>query len=117
MSSGPGTDTFRPLWLVTALRALLAGRTSPTPRRVAVTIGDTTLTLTASSQGTTVSMTGHHPADATITADPATLLGLAAGVLTVDQALTAADSFDGDPGAVAALFALPRPGAAQGGHC
>ena len=114
MASGPRTDQFRPHWLRLSLPALLSrphsGRrraeapAAPNEASVAVTVASTTLSVRNRDGCVTVSPSDHGPFDASIRADPEIVLGLAAGILSVAQAIDAADRFEGDPEALATVF-------------
>ncbi|SEA73992.1 MULTISPECIES: helix-turn-helix domain-containing protein [unclassified Mycobacterium] len=103
MISGPaGGDAFRPEWLTLAVPALLDGRVKV---RSAVTIGlvigDQTLQLRATRSGFEVGPRDGHKLDASVTAIPACILGLAAGALSLGdaRALGLVD-VDGDEAAI-----------------
>jgi DNA-binding HxlR family transcriptional regulator len=108
MTRGPGGDRFRADWLVVALRALLAG-TTPARRSstVGIEVDDQLLQVRATRSGTEVSPHDGHDLDAVVRADAAIVLGLAAGVLPLDDTLGLVD-IEGDHAAVQALFNPPR---------
>lgn len=102
MVRGPGNDRFRPEWFVVALPALLGGRkTTGKPSTVGIAVDDRLVQVRATRSGIEVALHDGRDLDAVVCADPATVLGLAAGVLTLDQA---AVEVDGDEAAVRALF-------------
>ncbi|HEY4452755.1 MAG TPA: helix-turn-helix domain-containing protein [Pseudonocardiaceae bacterium] len=104
MSSGPGKDRFRPEWLVLALRALFVGRKAA--RRsstVGIAVEDQLLQVRATRSGTEVSPRESRDLDAVVRADGAIVLGLAAGVLTLDDTRGLVE-IDGDETAVQAVF-------------
>ncbi|MGI5131632.1 winged helix-turn-helix transcriptional regulator [Pseudonocardia sp. CA-107938] len=101
MVRGPEGDAFDPDWLVLALPALFAGRTVARSAAVGVSVdGAAVIQIKATSAGVTAGRHDGSALDAVVHADPATVLGLAAGVLPVDDALRV----DGDRAAVQALF-------------
>ncbi|MFT4189315.1 MAG: helix-turn-helix domain-containing protein [Aeromicrobium sp.] len=88
MVRGPEGDAFRPEWLTLALPALLATR--PLPVRavtIALDLGDTPFRLQAGPDVAVVGPPDGRPADATLRAEAYPLLGLAAGALSLDDAL------------------------------
>lgn len=114
MIPGPQNDEFRPEWLVLALEALGAGGIQPgttielNTRRTAVRL--------ASIDGRLVQV--HEPQrqpDLRVTADAATILGLAAGELTVAEARPTLGLEPDTPAATATLerFFSHAPGGAS----
>lgn len=111
MARGPEGDVFRAEWLVVALRALLAGKTARRPADVGVGVdtGGQLVGLRATSAGIEVDGQGggaRH--DAVVRAEPAVILGLAAGALTFDQADSLV-TIDGDEQAARAAFGQNPP--------
>jgi DNA-binding HxlR family transcriptional regulator len=107
MVRGPDGDSFRPEWLTLAVPALLDTRVKV--RRsatVGLEIGDLPLQLRATRSGFTVGPHDGRDLDAAVRADPAYVLGLAAGALTLDdaRALGLVD-IDGDESIVRTVFA------------
>ena len=113
MTRGPGSDRFRADWLVVALRALLAdraaGRRSST---VGIAVDGCLLQVRLARSGTEVSLHDGGDLDAVVSADAAVVLGLAAGVLTLDGTVGLA-GIEGDEAAVRAVF-NPRRAAGPG---
>ncbi len=107
MISGPaGGDSFRPEWLTLAVPALLDGRVKV---RSAVTIGlvlgDQTLQLHATRSGFSVGPHVGRKLDASVSAGPACILGLAAGALSLDDARALGlVEVDGDEAVVRSVF-------------
>lgn len=107
MISGPASgDSFRPEWLTLAVPALLEGRVKV---RSAVTIGlvvgDQTMQLRATRSGFEVGPLDGRKLDASISAGPAAILGLAAGALTLSDARTLGlIEVDGDEAVVRSVF-------------
>ncbi|MBO0821305.1 MAG: helix-turn-helix transcriptional regulator, partial [Nocardiopsaceae bacterium] len=133
MVRGPEGDIFRPHWIVTALRALLAGKTAPRPAAVGIEIDGRLVGLRATPGGIEVAdwepeadsraseadgreetglraSAGRAPNgdryDAVVRAEPAIILGLAAGALTLDQAADLVE-IDGDERAARAALGQP----------
>lgn len=87
MMRGPGSDAFRPEWLLVALPALLHGKsTNGAPVTVGVDVDDQLFQLRVTGAGTEVSRHDGRELDAILRAEPSIILGLAAGALTLDQA-------------------------------
>ncbi|MGP3918974.1 winged helix-turn-helix transcriptional regulator [Nonomuraea sp. 10N515B] len=113
MTRGPGGDHFRAEWLVVALPALLrdksAARRSST---VGIAVDGQLLQVQATPSGMEVSLPDGRDLDAVVRADASIVLGLAAGVLTLDDTLGLVD-IEGDEAAVRAVF-NPRGANAEG---
>ena len=102
MVRGPGTDRFRPEWFVVALPALLGGRkTAGRPVTVGIAADDGLVQVRATRSGVEVGLHDGRDLDAVVRAEPAIVLGLAAGVLTLDQTGV---EIEGDEATVRALF-------------
>jgi DNA-binding HxlR family transcriptional regulator len=109
MVRGPGADHFRPEWLVVPLRALLAGRAAPHRSwTVGVAVDDQLFQVRTTRSGIEVSSHDGGDLDAVVRADAAIVLGLAAGVLTLDDTVGLVD-VDGDEAAVRAIFTPHAP--------
>jgi DNA-binding HxlR family transcriptional regulator len=105
MVSGPrADDAFEPRWLAVALPALLRGRTADPPAELGIDVSGHLMTLRIDAGGARVTVQPDRRPDTILRAAPEVILGLAAGALTIDQALSAA-SVHGDPGVLAT--ALP----------
>jgi DNA-binding HxlR family transcriptional regulator len=104
MVRGPEGDTFRDEWLVLALQALFAGKSSTRPATVGIETDEELIGLRVTPTGVEVGRAeSREQFDATVRADPAVILGLAAGELTLDQ--VAADIIvDGEEQAVRTAF-------------
>jgi DNA-binding HxlR family transcriptional regulator len=104
MVRGPEGDTFRDQWLVLALRALFAGRTGGGSATVAVELDEERIGLRVSPDGVEVERWPDlQPCDAVVRAEPALILGLAVGALTLDQ-VAAAGAIEGDEAALRTAF-------------
>jgi DNA-binding HxlR family transcriptional regulator len=103
MVSGKGGDVFHPRWLPVALEALLRGRTATPPVELGIEIPDAFMTLRIGEDGPHVTVQPDRRPDTILTAEPEAVLGLAAGVITVDQVLSHA-SVDGDPRALTTVL-------------
>ncbi|MGP0109740.1 MAG: winged helix-turn-helix transcriptional regulator [Acidimicrobiales bacterium] len=89
MALGQGDDAFQAEWLVLALRALLRDRTSKRPICVHFAVAGALIGLRIDQDGTRVEPRPTDQADAVLDASPTVILGLAAGALTVEQAVAA----------------------------
>lgn len=111
MVRGPADDAFRPEWLALAVPALLDKRVKiRRAATVGLDIGDQPLQLRATRAGFEVSPQAGPPngrqLDATVRADPAYVLGLAAGALTLtDARALGVVEIDGDESVVRTVFA------------
>ena len=104
MISGQGSDAFSPRWLAVALPALLHARTARRPAEVGIDLPGLFVTLRIDKDGAHVTADPDQRPATVLTAAPEIVLGLAAGALTLDQALALA-SVQGDPGVLNAVFA------------
>lgn len=87
IATGPSNDHFRIEWLALALPALLrARRTSRRSIAVGLAIGDTMLQVEASPSGVIVGPHDGRDLEAVLRTDALTTLGLAAGVIPLDDA-------------------------------
>lgn len=104
MVSGPQDDTFQAHWLVVALDSLLRGRRASQPMTVGVSVDDTIVAVHVDSAGTRVGLPDgdNHPGTV-LRGDAAVVLGLASGMLTVEEAVAAGDLL-GHEADLAAVF-------------
>ncbi|MGE0220980.1 winged helix-turn-helix transcriptional regulator [Mycolicibacterium sp.] len=109
MIRGLEGDEFRPDGLLVALPALFAGRI-PADQAVAVgvTVDGVTVQLQATDAGVGVGWPDGRELDAVLTAEAPFVLGLAAGVLSLDD-LAALIDIEGDESALRTFFEAPRP--------
>lgn len=107
MVRGPDGDSFRPEWLALAVPALLDARVKVrASATVGLAIGDPPLQLRATRSGFEVGPQDGRDLDATIRANPACVLGLAAGALTLgDARALGLVEIDGDESVVRTVFA------------
>lgn len=104
MTRGPGGDRFRAEWLVLALSALLAGKEAAhRSSTVGIAVDGQLLQMRATRSGIEVSPHDGRDLDAVVRADASIILGLAAGVLTLNDTLGLID-IEGDEAAVRAVF-------------
>jgi DNA-binding HxlR family transcriptional regulator len=104
MVSGPrGDDAFEPRWLAVALPALLSGRTAEPPAELGIEVSGLLMSLRIDEGGPRVTVQPDRRPDTILNAAPEVVLGLAAGALTIDQALSAA-SVHGDRSVLTAVL-------------
>jgi DNA-binding HxlR family transcriptional regulator len=113
MTRGPGGDHFRAEWLLVALPALLADKKAARrPSTVGIAADGQVLQVRTTRSGIDVSLHDGRDLDAVMRADASIVLGLAAGVLVLDDARSLVD-IEGDEAAVRAIF-TPRRANAEG---
>lgn len=107
MVRGPDGDSFRPEWLTLAVPALLDARVKVrASATVGLEIGGPPFQLRATRSGFEVGPHDGRDLDATVRADPACVLGLAAGALTLSDARALGlVEIDGDESVVHTVFA------------
>jgi hypothetical protein len=116
MTRGPGGDHFRADWLVLPLSALLAGKaTARRSSTVGIAVDDHLLQVRTTRSGIEVSPHDGRDLDAVVHADASIVLGLAAGVLGLDDARGLVD-IEGDEAAVRAVFNPRRTDAEGAAH-
>ena len=103
MVSGPNGDTFQPHWLVVAIESLLEGKRSTVSATVGVEVDGTTLTVRVDDTGAHVSVDDGAPPATVLRAEGQLVLGLASGMLTVEQVVAIGD-LRGDQRDLAAVF-------------
>ncbi|HEY2833212.1 MAG TPA: helix-turn-helix domain-containing protein [Sporichthyaceae bacterium] len=114
MTRGPGGDHFRAEWLVLPLSVLLTGKAAA--RRsstVGIAVDGVLVQVRMTRSGTEVSPHDGRDLDAVVRADAPIVLGLAAGVLGLDDTRGLVE-IEGDEAAVRAVFNPPprrAPGA------
>ena len=106
MISGPGHDSFSPRWLAVALPALLHQQTAPRPVEIGLDLPGLFVTLRVDPDGPRVTADPDQRPATILEAPPQIILGLAAGALTLEQALPLA-KLTGDPDALSAVFERP----------
>ena len=108
MIRGPESDEFRPQWLLVALPALFDGR-APTNKSVTVgiVVDGGMVQLRATESGIDVGKPDGGKLDAVLTADATLVLGLAAGVLSLNDVAALVDIV-GEESAIRTLFEAPQ---------
>jgi DNA-binding HxlR family transcriptional regulator len=107
MIRGPEGDEFRAEWFVLALPALFVGRV-PTDRSatVGVAVDGGVVQLRATPSGIDVSVPSEGEFDAVLRTEAPIVLGLAAGLLKLDD-VAALIKIEGDEAALRAVFDAP----------
>ncbi|MEV6324213.1 helix-turn-helix domain-containing protein [Nocardia sp. NPDC051787] len=107
MVRGPDGDSFRPEWLTLAVPALLDTRVEVRPSAtVGLEIGGPPFQLRATRSGFEVGPHDGRDLDATVRADPAYILGLAAGAFALSDARALGlVEIEGDESVVRTVFA------------
>lgn len=95
MVTGPGGDAFEPRWLAVALKALLHGRTAKPPAELGIEVPGLFMTLRLGQDGPHVTIEPDRRPATILRAEPEVVLGLAAGVIPLEEAQSQA-SVDGD---------------------
>lgn len=108
MISGPGEDSFRTHWLVVALESLLDGKRADPPIAVGVEVDDAVLTVRVDATGAHAAFDTEVRPETVLRADPMVVLGLASGMLAVEQAV-AIGELRGDVRDLAAVFGRDGP--------
>lgn len=104
MVRGPEGDRFRAEWLLLALPALLSHRTPPDRTAlIGVAVDGEMVHIHAAPAGITVGPPDDQRPDAVVRAEAQLILGLAAGMLTMDSAADLL-RIEGDIGAVRTVF-------------
>lgn len=105
MIAGRGGDAFQPRWLAVALPALLSGRTAQPAAEVGIEVPGMLIALRLDATGPHVMLQPDQRPETILAAEPEVVLGLAAGALTLDQALAVA-SVEGDRSVLTTVFAV-----------
>ena len=111
MITGRGDDSFQPRWLATALPALLRDVTADPTVELGIQVGDFLMTLRIDQTGPSVVIQPEQHPETILMAPPEAVLGLAAGALTTDQALTIGE-MQGDREVLLTVFPSRRSNAA-----
>lgn len=114
MVRGPESDPFLPEWLAIALPALLTSTSThggPSPT-VGIAIDEQLFQLRTTEEGLDVARHDGRPLAAVLRADAMVILGMAAGVLGLDDVREACE-IEGDEGAIRAIFPASRSSNAE----
>jgi DNA-binding HxlR family transcriptional regulator len=89
LATGRGDDSFQPRWLVLALPGLLRGATADPALEFGFEVEGVVIVLQIDEDGPRAVLEPDRRPDTILTAAPDVVVGLAAGALTVDQAVSA----------------------------
>lgn len=104
MVTGPGTDQFRNEWLVVAVLGLMRDRQWTAGARVAFTVDDQVVGISAGMDGARVELDPDDAYETMVHCEAAVVLGLASGMLSVDDAIAASTQHQGGRTDLEALF-------------
>ena len=108
LATGRGEDAFQPRWLVLALPALLRGATFPEPVELGVETDGFLLVLRVDADGVRARGAAEEERPGTVfSAEPDTVIALAAGAMTAEEALRTG-GLHGDAGVLRAVFGAAR---------
>lgn len=109
MVRGPEGDSFQPDWLLIALPALFAGRVpAKWPATIGIAVDSGLIQARTHQAGIDVTSHDGRELDAIITADAQTVLGLAVGMLNLDQ-VRGMVAIDGDEATVRDVLTAGAP--------
>lgn len=103
LATGRGDDAFQPRWLTLALPALLRGATSPAPVVLGIETDGFAMVLRIDDEGPSASVRPDDMPETLLIAPPDVVVGLAAGAISIEQAV-AAGELRGDPSVLRAVF-------------
>lgn len=89
LETGRGEDSFEPRWLTLALPALLRGATSPTPVELGIEVDGVGIVLRIDEAGPSACVRPDDMPETLLVASPEVVVGLAAGEVSVDEAVAA----------------------------
>lgn len=107
LATGRGNDSFQPRWLVLALPALLRGATATPVLEIGLEVEGLLIVLRLADDGPSADIHPDRRPETVLTAPPETVVGLVAGVLTVEEALAAGD-LQGDADVLHKAFPAER---------
>jgi DNA-binding HxlR family transcriptional regulator len=103
MKAGRDGDAFEPRWLATALPGLLRGMTTTSALELGFEVDGVLIVLHIDAEGPRAVAQPDRRPDTILTAPPDIVVALAAGALTVDQALSTGN-LQGDPQILRRIF-------------
>lgn len=103
LQRGQGDDAFRPRWLTLALPAMLRGRTAKPAVELGFEVEGLLIVLRIDEGGPSAKVDVDAPPDTVLRTEPDVVVGLAAGVLSADEALVSGD-LQGSPAVVRLAF-------------
>ncbi len=107
LATGQGDDAFQPRWLTLALPALLRGATASPAVELGIETDGFLMALRVDKDGPTAFVPDRDPASV-FTAAPEVVVALAAGAISIEQAV-AAGEFRGDLNLLRTAFAAVAP--------
>ncbi|MFI5805002.1 winged helix-turn-helix transcriptional regulator [Streptomyces sp. NPDC051561] len=111
LATGQGDDAFQPRWLTLALPALLRGATASPPVELGIETGGFLMALRIDEDGPSAFVPDRDPVSV-FTAAPDVVVALAAGAISIEQAI-AVGEFRGDPGVLRTALAPVHANATQ----
>ncbi|MGO1972087.1 MAG: winged helix-turn-helix transcriptional regulator [Propionibacteriaceae bacterium] len=105
LATGCGEDAFQPRWLTLALPALLRGRTASPPIELGVETDGFTMVLRVDQEGPSVFARPDDMPDTVLSAGPDVVVALAAGAISIEQAVATGD-LRGDLSVLRAAFTV-----------
>lgn len=106
LATGQGDDVFQPRWLTLALPALLRGATASPPVELGIETDGFLMALRVDEDGPSAFVPDRDP-DSVFTAAPDVVVALAAGAISIEQAV-AAGEFRGDSNVLRTAFGRVR---------
>ncbi|MGC4940845.1 winged helix-turn-helix transcriptional regulator [Kribbella sp. DT2] len=106
LATGQGDDAFQPRWLTLALPALLQGATASPPVELGIETDGFLMILRVDEDGPSAFVPDQDPASV-LTAAPDVIVALAAGAISIEQAV-AAGEFRGDAKVLRTAFVPAR---------
>ncbi|OZM78980.1 helix-turn-helix domain-containing protein [Pseudonocardia sp. MH-G8] len=104
LAPGRGDDAFQPRWLTLALPALLAGAALSSPVEIGIEVDGFLMVLRIDEDGPSAFVRPDDEPETVLAAAPDVIVALAAGGISIEQAL-AVGEFRGDPDVLRAVFA------------
>ncbi|MFI5714531.1 winged helix-turn-helix transcriptional regulator [Nocardia sp. NPDC051750] len=107
LATGRGDDAFQPRWLTLALPALLRGATASPPIELGIETDGFAMVLRIDEEGPSAFARPDDLPETVLIAAPDVIVGLAAGAMSIEDAVVASE-FRGDSNALRAAFAARR---------
>lgn len=107
LATGRGDDAFQPRWLTLALPALLRGATASPSVELGIETDGFAMVLRIDEEGPSAFVRPDDMPETVLTAAPDVVVGLAAGAITIEQAV-ATGEFRGDSNVLRTAFVLGR---------
>jgi DNA-binding HxlR family transcriptional regulator len=107
LATGRGDDAFQPRWLTLALPALLRGATASPPIELGIETDGFAMVLQIDEEGPSAFARPDDLPETVLIAAPDVIVGLAAGAMSIEDAVVAGE-FRGDSNTLRAAFAARR---------